>query len=89
MKIVGQEKLHHLTGVPEPPWSDESEYAQWEQDDLIVCSWMLHNMEPDLVHHYAQFPTAKELWKSLLAMYIKGKDGVQQGQRFVRMNNTK
>lgn len=41
MKIRGQGKLHHHTSVPEPPLPEEQEYAQREQDDLIVCSWML------------------------------------------------
>lgn len=70
-------KVHHLIGVPEPPGIDSPDYSQWEHDDLIVCSWMLDNMEPNMVHQYAKFPTAKDLWKGFSATYSKGWDGVQ------------
>lgn len=89
MKIGGQGKFHKLTGVPKPPQPEERDYMQWEQDDLIVCSWMPENMEPDLANQYAEFPMTKELWKGMFATYNKSKDGVQLFNLIVHTNSTK
>lgn len=71
IKIGGQGKLHHLMGILEPPGIVEPDYPQWEQDDLIVCSWMLNNMESYLVHQYTEFSMIKMLWKGLFTTYNK------------------
>lgn len=89
MKIGGQGKLHHITGVPAPPQIDDPTYPQWEQDDLIVCSWLLDNVIPDLVHQYVESPTAHDLWDGLAATFGKEKDGIQLFDLICRTNNTK
>lgn len=50
MKIEEQGNLQYLTGVPTPPDVEDPDYPQWEYDDFIVCSWILDNVEPNLVH---------------------------------------
>ncbi|CAH1434991.1 unnamed protein product [Lactuca virosa] len=56
--IGGKSKtlLNHLTQNP-PESSDD----QWEQDDLIVFSWLIQNIEPVLASNLTEFPTAKTL----------------------------
>lgn len=40
--------LSHISGVPAPPDPLDDQYEQWEQDDLILFSWLIQNIEPTL-----------------------------------------
>lgn len=62
--IGGKSKtlLSHLTS--DPPDQESEEYEQWEQEDLIVFSWLIQNIEPTV----ASIPLLKHygtLWWSL------------------------
>ena len=54
MAIGSRGQLSHITGIPAPPEKHSPEYTQWEQTDLMVCSWMLENMESDLIANFAE-----------------------------------
>ena len=74
MAIGGRGKLRHITGVPPAPAKGTLEYGQWEQTDLMVCSWILDNMEPDFVANYAEYPTASHYgrnWRQHIAEVMR------------------
>ncbi|KAM0033902.1 hypothetical protein Hdeb2414_s0016g00491201 [Helianthus debilis subsp. tardiflorus] len=86
--IGGKSKnlLNHLSGIPTPPEPSDDKYGQWEQDDLIVFSWLIQNIEPALASNLTEFPTAKSLWDALVVTYSSGKDKLQTFDLHVKAN---
>ncbi|KAJ0444834.1 putative RNA-directed DNA polymerase [Helianthus annuus] len=76
--IRGKSKtfLNHLSGKPAPPEPDDDKYEQWEQNDLIVFSWLIQNIEPAIASNLTELPTAKSLWDTLVVTYSSGKDNL-------------
>ncbi|KAJ0471582.1 hypothetical protein HanLR1_Chr15g0559371 [Helianthus annuus] len=89
--IGGKSKslLSHLTGKPAPPKPNDENFDQWEQDDLVVFSWLIQNIEPALASNLTEFPTAKTLWDALVATYGSGKDKLQTFDLHVKANGIK
>ncbi|KAJ0494379.1 hypothetical protein HanRHA438_Chr12g0564211 [Helianthus annuus] len=76
--------LNHLTQNPPEPINE-----QWEQDDLIVFSWLIQNIEPSLTSNLTEFPTANTLWDALSVTYSSGKDKLQTFDLHVKANEFK
>ncbi|KAM0054620.1 hypothetical protein Hdeb2414_s0006g00196891 [Helianthus debilis subsp. tardiflorus] len=87
--IGGKSKtlLSHLTSGP--PDQNSEEYEQWEQEDLIVFSWLIQNIEPVLVGNLTEYPTAKTLWDALVVTYSSGRDKLQTFNLHVKANDIK
>ncbi|KAL1562087.1 hypothetical protein AAHA92_04705 [Salvia divinorum] len=71
MKIaVGSRRaLRHITGIPPPPAPEDREYLEWEETDLIVFSWIIDNIETDIVVDFAHHQTTQALWESLTVTF--------------------
>ncbi|KAH6760951.1 hypothetical protein C2S51_017900 [Perilla frutescens var. frutescens] len=67
----------HITGASRVPTTDEPAILRWEQMDLGVFSWILHNIESNLVNNVAEYQTAKALWDALAVTYGSGGDALQ------------
>lgn len=91
VSIGGRSKalLSHLTGNPAPPNPTENRYEQWEQNDLVVFSWLIQNIEPDIASNLTEFPTAQALWEALVVTYSSGKDKLQTFDLHVKANGIK
>nr|GEV36128.1 putative ribonuclease H-like domain-containing protein [Tanacetum cinerariifolium] len=87
--IGGKSKslLSHLTTDPLDQTSKD--YEQWEQEDLIVFSWLIQNIEPALTGNLTEYPTAKMLWDTLVVTYISEKDKLQTFNLHVKANDIK
>ncbi|XP_076949280.1 uncharacterized protein LOC143621873 [Bidens hawaiensis] len=87
--IGGKSKtlLSHLSGNPPNP--EDEKYEQWEQEDLVVFSWLIQNIEPSLASNLTEFPTAKTLWDALVVTYSSGKDKLQTFDLHVKANEFK
>ncbi|KAJ0843912.1 putative carboxypeptidase D, carboxypeptidase-like domain 2 [Helianthus annuus] len=87
--IGGRSKslLSHLTS--NPPDQTSEDYEKWEQEDLIVFSWLIQNIEPVLAGNLTEYPTAKTLWDALVVTYSSGKDKLQAFNLHVRANEIK
>lgn len=87
--IGGKSKalLTHLSG--NPPNQKDEKYEQWEQDDLVVFSWLIQNIEPSLASNLTEFPTARTLWDALVVTYSSGKDKLQTFDLHVKANEFK
>ncbi|XP_021974743.1 uncharacterized protein LOC110869838 [Helianthus annuus] len=72
-----------------PPNPSDEQYEQWEQDDLVVFSWLIQNIEPGLAGNLTEFPTAKALWDALVVTYSSGKDKLQTFDLHVKANELK
>nr|GEV98247.1 putative Gag-polypeptide of LTR copia-type [Tanacetum cinerariifolium] len=64
-----------------PPDQDSKEYEQWEQEDLIVFSWLIQNIKPVLAGNLTECPTAKTLWDDLVVTYSSGDMGRNRQNR--------
>ncbi|GKB07916.1 ribonuclease H-like domain-containing protein [Tanacetum coccineum] len=64
--IGGKSKslLSYLT--TDPPDQKSEDYEQWEQEDLIVFSWLIQNIETVLAGNLTEYPIAKMLWDALV-----------------------
>ncbi|KAH6764564.1 hypothetical protein C2S51_015813 [Perilla frutescens var. frutescens] len=67
----------HITGNPEAPAIDDPKFLRWEQADLGVFSWILQNIESNLVNNVAEYQTAKALWDALATTYGSRGDALQ------------
>ncbi|XP_076892914.1 uncharacterized protein LOC143544786 [Bidens hawaiensis] len=87
--IGGKSKtlLNHLT--TDPPEPTDEKYDQWEQDDLVVFSWLIQNIEPAIASNLTEFPTTKSLWDALVITYSSGKDKIQTFNLHVKSNEFK
>ncbi|KAJ0469473.1 hypothetical protein HanIR_Chr14g0708291 [Helianthus annuus] len=89
--IGGKSKtlLGHLSGKPSPPDPTDDGYERWEQDDLIVFSWLIQNIELAIASNLTEFPTTKSLWDALVVTYSSGKDKLQTFDLHVKANGIK
>ena len=60
LAISGRGRLKHI--IADPPTKNHPEYNQWTRYDSIVISWILENIDTDLVNQFLDFPTVKALW---------------------------
>lgn len=89
--IGGKSKtlLGHLSGNLTPPKPADDGYEQWEQDDLVVFSWLIQNIEPAIASNLTEFPTATSLWDAPVTTYSSGKDKLQTFDLHVKANGIK
>uniref|UniRef100_A0A803LV14 Integrase catalytic domain-containing protein n=1 Tax=Chenopodium quinoa TaxID=63459 RepID=A0A803LV14_CHEQI len=73
--IGGRGRLDHITG--NPLTSDNPEYAQWAQRDSIVFSWIIENIDGDLVNQFLDYKTSRDLWKGIETLLSSGRDELQ------------
>ena len=84
LAISGRDRLNHI--IDDPPPTNDPAYNQWIRSDSIVISWILENIESDLVNQYLDFPTAKTLWQGIETLYSSGRDGLQIFDLTVKTN---
>uniref|UniRef100_A0A803LQS3 Reverse transcriptase Ty1/copia-type domain-containing protein n=1 Tax=Chenopodium quinoa TaxID=63459 RepID=A0A803LQS3_CHEQI len=73
--ISGRGRLNHITANPVPP--DDPEYAQWAQRDSLVLSWIIENIDGDLVNQFLDYKHARDLWKGIETLLSSGRDELQ------------
>ena len=67
VKIGGRGAYSHIRNNPPEPGSKG--YDDWEEDDLVVFSWIVDNIENDIVADFAHHLTSKALWDSLAVTF--------------------
>ena len=73
--IGGRGRLNHIKAEPVPP--TDSEYQQWAQKDSMVLSWIIENIEGDLVNQFLDYTIARELWKGIETLLSGGRDELE------------
>ncbi|KAL1540475.1 hypothetical protein AAHA92_24827 [Salvia divinorum] len=74
VSIGSREAYRHITGIPTPPEPEETGYIEWEEIDLIVFSWIVDNMETNIIADFAHHQTAKSLWDNLAVTFKSSAD---------------
>lgn len=52
-------------------------FTHWEINDHYVFTWLIQNIEPNLVNNVLEYPTAKALWDGLAVTYDAVTDSLQ------------
>ncbi|CAO2826349.1 unnamed protein product [Amaranthus hypochondriacus] len=84
LAISGRGKLNHI--IANPPQPNDPGYTTWTQQDAIVVSWIIENIETDMVNNFLDYPTARDLWKGIEILYSSGQDELQVYDLTVRAN---
>ncbi|VFQ81431.1 unnamed protein product [Cuscuta campestris] len=79
LALDGRGRLKHITATPLK--SGDPKFIKWRQADSTVITWILENIESDIVNQYIDYPTAWDLWKGIEATYGSGKDPLQEIDR--------
>jgi gag-polypeptide of LTR copia-type len=71
ISLKGKGKLGYINGTrPRPVAITEAE--EWEVQDSIILSWLLHSMEPNISEEFVhRAETAQEMWDNLKKRYGK------------------
>lgn len=85
--LGARDRLNHITDDP-PPKTDPDQ-KNWTQKDALVISWIIDNINPDLVRQFLDYPTARELWKGLERTFSSGSDELQIFDLTVKTNTLK
>ncbi|CAO2841169.1 unnamed protein product [Amaranthus hypochondriacus] len=68
-------RLSHI--IDDPPSVTEPTYKLWKQRDSIVRSWIISNIETDLINQFLDYTVAKELWQGIETLLSSGQDELQ------------
>ncbi|XP_057535258.1 uncharacterized protein LOC130813442 [Amaranthus tricolor] len=68
-------RLKHIIAAPPAP--ADPNYKQWRQRDPIVLSWIITNIDSDLVNQFLDYNTAWDLWKGIETLLGSGRDELQ------------
>ena len=74
MYISGKDKLGYINGDFPKPSSTSASFQKWHADNAIVKGWFINSMDPLLIGNFIRFPTAKQVWDSIVTTYFDGSD---------------
>lgn len=61
--------LGYIDGIVTEPDVSDPRHAEWKTYNMMVMSWMLNSMEPDVSEGRYQLDIAKEMWDTLHDLY--------------------
>ena len=73
--INSRGKLNHITN--EPSKITDSNYPQWARHDSIVISWIIENIDAEIVNQFIDYNTARDLWQGIENLLNSGRDELQ------------
>lgn len=84
LAISGRGRLNHI--IVEPPPKTYPGYSLWTQYDSSVITWIIENIDQELVNQFLDFPSAKTLWDGIETLFSSGRDGLQIFDLTVKAN---
>ena len=77
MHIAGRKKKGYITRRNVAPIEDDSNYDEWDAEGALVQSWLINSMTDQLMSHFMQCGTAKEVWDAVKRSYLDVFDSSQ------------
>ncbi|XP_042027316.1 uncharacterized protein LOC121774522 [Salvia splendens] len=77
MKVAIGSRRGYSHIYDEPPEPNSKGYRDWEETDLIVFSWIVDNIENDIIADFAHHQTSKALWDNLAITFESKTDPYQ------------
>ena len=73
--INSRGKFKHITN--EPSKITDPEYPQWAIHDSIVISWIIENIDAEIVNQFIDYNTARDLLQGIENLLNSGRDELQ------------
>ncbi|XP_057546216.1 uncharacterized protein LOC130825160 [Amaranthus tricolor] len=80
-------RLSHI--IDEPANITDPNYQTWKQKDSIVLSWIISNIDTDLINQFLDYTVARDLWKGIEILLNSGRDELQIFDLSSQANNIK
>ena len=77
MHIAGRKKKGYITRRKAAPTTDDPGYDEWEAEDALVKSWLINSIIDNLMSHFVQCGTSKEVWDAVNRSYLDVSDSSQ------------
>ena len=89
MQIALECKGHLSYIIDDPPSISDPNYRTWKQRDSIVLSWIIFNIDTDLINQFLDYSIARDLWKGIEVLLSSGRDELQIFDLSSQANNLK
>ena len=77
MQIALECRGRHSHIIDDPPSILDPNYRTWKQKDSIVLSWIISNIDTDLMNQFLDYTIARDLWKGIEVLLSSGWDELQ------------
>lgn len=67
--ITGRGKWGYISGESNAPNPADLAYQKWKVEDVVIVSWLLHSLQPDISNTYFFLQSSKEIWDALEKTY--------------------
>lgn len=71
------------------PKKGDPKFETWDEQDLLVMSWLWNSMLPEISDTCMFLGTAKEIWDTVKQMYSKVRDAAQIYEIKTKISMTK
>ena len=69
MYLGGKLLLGYIDGSVVEPDVTDTKHAEWKAYNMMIMSWMLNSMEPDVSEGLYELNTTKEVWDTVYDLY--------------------
>ncbi|GMP69233.1 hypothetical protein CsSME_00028568 [Camellia sinensis var. sinensis] len=63
--------MGYVDGRIQAPSTTDSSYDQWEINNSLIMSWLIHSMVPELGEGYLSMETAQDIWEAVAVTYSR------------------
>ena len=80
-------RLSHI--IDDPPSITDPNYRTWKQKDSIVLSWIISNIDTELINQFLDYTITRDLWKGIEVLLSIERDELQIFDMSSQANNIK
>ena len=73
--LEGMGRLSHITDAPLS--TSDPTYQTWKQRDSIILSWIISNIDTELINQFLDHTVARDLWRGIKVLLCSGRDELQ------------
>jgi len=70
--LLSKNKLKFVDGSIKVPARDDPLYEVWERDNVMVLSWIIRTLSPQIAKSVIYSESARDLWNDLKERFTKG-----------------
>jgi len=70
--LISKNKLKFIDGGIKKPQMNDSLYDAWKRCNMMVLSWIIKTLSPQIAKSVIYVEEAKELWEELKERFSKG-----------------
>jgi len=72
MALLSKNKLKFMDGSMKTPTRDDPLYEAWERANVMVLSWIIRTLSPQIAESVIYIESARDLWNDLKERFTKG-----------------